>query len=110
GVRLEHVRGRLRMDAPAFRATLGYAFDEGRLEPRGDREVRVTGHVPSPSAEQRAELDQFLLGLGQTRYAASDGLSDPELATYMVEGGSVEEAGGTLILSDAFQDMTVAVV
>lgn len=110
GVPQEEVRSRLHLDTPAFRAVLARALTEGRIEEWGDAHVSVPGYEVQLSPSRQQEIDRFLAGLRETRYAGAGDLSDPELVHYLVEHGHVEDAAGTLIATDAFREMTNAVI
>ena len=95
----EHVRSRLRLAPPAFRAVLAAATAQGSLQLRGDADLTLPGYGIVLTPAQSEEVEQFMAELRQHGHGlTAEAFSDPELVHYLVDSRGVQDLGGGIVM------------
>ncbi|HEY4668771.1 MAG TPA: SelB C-terminal domain-containing protein, partial [Tepidiformaceae bacterium] len=97
GVPREHVRSALRLDPAVFTTLVAHGVARGTIEERSAYLASAGYRVTVSSAQQHA-IDGFLAALRDGRFSPpTEGLPPPELLTYLVEQGLVEDTGAGVV-------------
>ena len=111
GAPREEVRSRLRLSAQLFSLVLERMKGDGVVAEE-EALLRLPTHSVSLSQAQRREVEEYLRSLQQDPNSPpTDRKIDPELLSYLVEGGRVVKADDTVVFSAAaYRDMVERVV
>lgn len=88
GMPREELRSRLKLSGPALDAVLARAAIEGLVLVR-EGDARHAGHVPSPTPEQRRDVERLLDAMRASPYSPPAPELDPELLAWLVERGEI---------------------